>query len=33
MKNDFAMNDTYSCGVTVRQIFFYVLLAVLPSKR
>ena len=33
MKNDFAMNDTYSRCVTVRQIFFYVVLAVLPSKR
>ena len=33
MKNDFAMNDTYSRCVTLRQIFFYVVLAVLPSKR
>ena len=33
MKNDFAMNDMYSHCVKVRQIFFYVVLAVLPSKR
>ena len=33
MKNNFAMNDMYSRCVTVRQIFFYVVLAVLPSKR
>ena len=33
MKNNFAMNDSYSRCVTVRQIFFYVVLAVLPFKR